>query len=177
VSGLRGPRPRSIVLASAFALFSIGHLYAQTQQGVFEGGVEAGPLLFIGTGGHETIGGFLFAGEPHLEYFPTPEFAVGVTCLFYRSLGGNERPLFGAAYGHMNYFFTPSSRLSPYIGGRIGLFNADSEALFGFGPQMGLKYFITPWFSINGQFDGAIHLASEGTLFLLSLVLGLSFHV
>jgi hypothetical protein len=166
------------VLETALVLSSIASTFAQTENVRLEVGVQAGPSIFIATGGHETIGGFLVVGEPHLEYFLSGEFAVGVTGLFYRNIEGVEsRLFFGAAYGDINYFFSSTSPLSAYIGARVGVFKPNSGILFGLGPQTGLKFFATSQFSINVQLDGAIHQASEGTLFLSSLVLGLSYYM
>ena len=168
------------LLGTALVISSIAFTNAQTRKGAFEAGIEAGPFLFIASGGRETIGGFGQGLEPHLDYFLTEEFAVGVTGFFYGLLDSEEEGLsFGAAYGHINYFFSSSSRFSPYVGIRVGALDpdSDSELFLGLGPQIGFKYFPVHLFSINLQLDGAIHGTSGGTIFLANLVLGLSFHI
>jgi hypothetical protein len=157
---------------------SMAFTHAQTRKGAIEAGIEAGPFLLVASGGGETIGGFGLCLEPHLDYFLTDDFAVGGTTFFYGSFDNTEEGFsFGAAYGHINYFFSSSSRISPYIGIRVGVLNPNSELFFGAGPQIGLKYFPAHQFSINLQLDGAIHGMSGGTVFLADLVLGLSFHI
>jgi len=165
------------IIMLGLLISSIELTHAQTHKGAFEAGIEAGPFLFIASGGRETIGGFGLCLEPHLDYFLTEEFAAGVTGFFYRSFEGEEGLFFGAAYSHFNYFFSSSSQFSPYIGFRVGVLNPNSELFFGAGPQIGFKYFVTHQFSINTQLDGAIHGISGGTFFLANLVLGLSFHI
>ena len=182
VSDMREPNSRGlkiVVLGTALMLSAIASTRSQTEKVSLEVGVDVGPAFFIATGGHETIGGFLFAVEPHLDYFLTDGLAVGATVFLFRNIGSDaeSRLVFGAAYGHINYFFSSSSRLSPYIGARLGLLKPNSETLFGLGPQIGLMFFVTRQFSINGQLDGAIHQASGGTLFLSSVVFGLSYYV
>jgi hypothetical protein len=159
---------------------SIAFTYAQTRKGAIEAGIETGPFLFIESGGRETIGGFGFCLEPQLSYFLTEEFAVGVTGFYYGLLDSEEEGLsFGGAYSHFDYFFSSSSRFSPYIGIRVGVLhpNPDSELFIGLGPRIGFKYFPIHHFSINMQLNGAIHGTPGGTLFLAELVLGLSFHI
>jgi len=157
------------VLATVLVLFSIASTNAQTEKVTLEVGVEAGPSIITDT----EFGYLYFVGEPHLSYFLTGRIAVGVTGFFFDL----DEIRFGAAYGHINYFFSSSSRLAPYFGVRLGVSEPISETPFGLGPQIGLKYFVSPHFSVNVQLDGAIHRASEFRLFLSSLALGLSYYV
>ncbi len=62
---------RIAALVTVMGLSSVAQVHAQTEKGTIEVGIEAGPLLFIATGGHETVGGFLLSGEPHVGYFLT----------------------------------------------------------------------------------------------------------
>jgi hypothetical protein len=68
------------------------------------------------------------------------------------------------------------STLSLYIGGRIGVFNPDSEMQFALAAQTGRQYFVSNQFSINGQLVIGISPESGGFGFLSSLGLGLSYH-
>jgi hypothetical protein len=171
---------RIVVLVTVIGLSSIAQVYAQTGKGSFEVGIEAGPLLFIATGGHETVGGFILCVEPHVGYFVTDELAVGVTGFFYRSADSDpSQPAlsFGGAYSHANYHFNSGSTLSPYIGGRIGVFKPNSDMQFAVGAQAGLQYFVTRQLSVNGQLEIGTSPGSGGNVFLACLGLGLSYHI
>jgi len=180
MSKSRVPPLTIALLATVIGLTSSAQVCAQTQKGAFEAGIEVGPLLFIATGGHELVGGFLLSGEPHVGYFLTEELAVGATALFYHSVDGDpSQPsmLFGGVYGHANYHFNSGSALSPYIGGRMGAFKADSEMHYAVGAQGGLQYFVTRQLSVNGQLEIGASPGSGGTVFMAGLGLGLSYHV
>ncbi len=167
-----------VVLGIVLVLSTTTSAYAQTERGALELGVEVGPALFIATGGGEAIGGLLYVGEPNVHYFLTRELAVGVSGSFYRNIEGDgSRLFFGAVYGDINYSFSSSSRVSPYIGARIGVFTLPSVTIFGLGPQLGLKYFVNRQLSINGQLAGAAHIHPRGVVYLASVVLGLSYYL
>jgi hypothetical protein len=166
------------ILATAVTLSCTSFTQAQTDAVAFGAGVDAGPSIFIASGGRETLGGFLLVGQLHLDFFPSGEFAVGTTCFFYRTFESSERGFsLGAAYVHFNYFFTSTGWVSPYIGARIGLSTGASESFFGLGPQAGLKCFAARQFSINVELSGAVHPASGGTLVFSTLGLGVSFYL
>ena len=170
---------RIAVLVILSAMSSIPHVHAQTDKGTFEVGIEAGPFLFVATGGTEAFGGLGLFVEPHVDYFFTDKLAVGATGFFYQSTESDASfPSFsfGGAYGHVDYHFNSGSRLSPYVGARIGVLIPNSATLFGLGAQIGLKYFVTRQFSINGQLAVAGYPGSAGAIFLSCLGLGLSIH-
>jgi hypothetical protein len=174
------PALRIALLATLIGLSSTAQLYAQTQKGALEIGVEAGPLLFIATGGHESVGGFLVSGEPHVGYFLSDDLAVGATAFFYRSVESDpSQPSiwFGGIYGHGNYHFNSGSALSPYIGGRIGVFRPNADIQFAIGAQGGLQYFASRELSVNGQLELGTSSGSGGSVFLAGLGLGLSYHI
>jgi len=173
-------RLRIPALIMALTLSMMAHVSAQTQEGALNVGVELGPFSFIATGGHETIGGLGLFGEPHLGYFLSDKFAVGATGFFYHPIdngGSSPSVYFGGAYSYVNYHFNSGSLLSPYIGGRIGVFKANPETQFALGAQAGLLYFVSRQFSINGQLETAACMGSEGDIFLLGLGFGLSYHI
>jgi hypothetical protein len=173
-------RLKIIVPLAVLIMSSSTHGYAQAIEGAFEVGVESGGCLFIASGGHESIGGFILFTEPHADYYLSEKFSVGVTGFFYRSVESDlSRPFltFGGAYGQVNYHFNPRRRLSPYVGARIGIFNPNSDAVFSFGGQIGLKYFAARQFSINGQLALTTSPSQRGTLFLSCLGLGFSYFI
>jgi len=170
---------RFALLVMALELFSIAQLNAQVEKASFEIGIEAGPFLFITFGGREMLGGFGIYGEPHVGYFITDALVVGATGFFYNTIDSDpSQPSnsFGGAYAHVNYHFNSGSTLSPYIGGRIGVFNPDSETQFAFGIQTGLQYFVEPQLSINGQLGILLSTGSDEGVFLSCLGFGLSYH-
>jgi hypothetical protein len=132
------------------------------------------------TGGRELIGVLGLCGVPHLDYFLSDEVSVGAAGVLFRSFDSGESGFFfAAAYGHIEYHLSSSSRLCPYVGVQVGALTPDAEPLFGLGPQIGLKWFVTRSLSINGQLAGAVHAQSrsEGVIFAASLTIGLSFHL
>ena len=170
---------RRAVLVTVLAISSIAHVYAQSGKGAFEGGIETGPFLLMATGGRETIGVLGLFAEPRVGYFLTDDLDVGATGFFYHSIDSDPSLpsiSFGGASGHANYHFSSGSRMSPYIGARIGVLKSNAEALFGFGAQLGLKYFVARQFSINGQLAVSVYPGSAGVAFLACLGLGLSYH-
>jgi hypothetical protein len=176
----RVPVLRVAVLVTVIGLSSVVQVYAQTEKGAFEVGIEAGPLLFIATGGHETVGGFMLSVEPHVGYFVSDELVVGVTGFFYRSIDSDpSQPAisFGGAYTHVNYHFNSRSTFSPYIGGRIGVFKPNSEAQFAAWAQGGLQYFVTRQLSVNGQLEIGMSSGSGGDAFFSCVGLGLSYYI
>lgn len=173
---------RIAVVVTVIGLFSITAGYGQAEKGAFEVGIEVGPSLVIATGGHETIGAFVLAVEPHVGYFFTDALALGATVFLFRAIDSDpSQPalFFGAAYAHVNYHFNAGGTWSPYIGGRAGVFNAYSAALFAAGVQIGLQFFAAHQFSINGQLEvGTIAgSAGSGSAFLSTLGIGMSYHI
>ena len=174
----RGSKIAGLIMA--LAAFVMTPASAQTQKGVVDIGIELGPFSFIASGGHETIGGLGLFGEPHLGYFLSDKFAVGATGFFYKPIdgGGSSTSIyFGGAYGYVNYHFNSGNPLSPYVGGRIGVFKPNAEMQFAFGVQTGLLYFVARQFSINGELEIAASPGSEGDILLLCLGFGLSYHI
>jgi hypothetical protein len=174
------PALRVAVLVTVIGLSSVVQVYAQTEKGALEVGIEAGPLFFIATGGHETVGGFLLSVEPHVGYFVNDELVVGVTGFFYRSVDSDpSQPAisFGGVYTHVNYHFNSGSTFSPYIGGRIGVFTPNSDTQFAAGAQGGLQYFVTRRLSVNGQLEISMSSGSGGNAFLSCVGLGVSCHI
>ena len=177
-AGIRVFRVALVVTGALLA--TLGHGYAQTQKGAFEMGIEGGPLLFIASGGHESVGGFLLSVEPHVAYFLTDGLAVGGTGFFFRAIESDpSQPAlsYGGAFGHINYHFNPGYSLSPYIGIRIGVFNPDAETQLAVGAQAGLLCFVSRQVSINGLLEIGTSGGSGGNVFLAGASLGLSFHV
>jgi hypothetical protein len=176
------PYLRIAVLVTVIGLFSFAPGYGQTEKSAFEVGIEAGPFLVIASGGHETVGVIGLAVEPHVGYFFTDALAVGATGFIYHTLDSDpSQPsfFFGGAYAHVNYHFNSGSKWSPYIGGRVGVFNPNSAALFAAGAQAGLQFFAARQFSINGQLEiGTIAgSAGSGSAFLSSLGIGVSYYI
>jgi hypothetical protein len=143
-------------------------------------GFETGPLLFIATGGHETVGGFLLSVEPHVGYFLSDGLAVGATGFFYHAIGSDaSQPamFFGGAFGHVNFHFNSGYTVSPYIGLRIGVFNPNSEMQLAVGAQGGLLFFVSHQMSINGLLEIGSSGGSAGNVLLAGLNLGVSYHI
>ncbi len=177
-TSLRGLRIAALIMALAMSIMA--NVSAQTEKGTFAVGIEAGPFLFIATGGHETVGGFGLSGEPHVDFFFTDELAVGATGFFFHTVDSDpSQPsiFFGGVYSHINYHFNSGGTLSPYIGIRIGAFKPNLEMQFALGAQTGLLYFVTRQLSINGQLEIGTIMGSAGDIFLSSLGFGLSYHI
>jgi hypothetical protein len=171
---------RIAVLITVIGVSSVANVYAQTAKGFFAVGIEAGPFLFIASGGHEMVGGFGLSGEPHIDYFLTDWLAVGATGFYFHTFDSDpSQPSisFGGAYGHVNYHFNSGSAFSPYIGVRIGGFKSNSEMQFAVGAQTGIQYFVTRQLSINVQLEVATVNGSTDNFFLSCLDLGLSYHI
>ena len=175
---LRGLRTAAFIIALAMLMMT--HASAQTQKGALDVGIELGPFFFIAAPGHETIGDLGLFGEPHIGYFLSDKVDVGATGLFYfpnEKSGSSHSLFFGAAYSYVNYHFNSGSSWSPYIGGRIGVVEANSEMEFAFGAQTGLLYFVTRQLSINGQLEIETSIGAEGGIFLSCLGFGLSYYI
>ncbi|MBX2989825.1 MAG: hypothetical protein KF749_01510 [Bacteroidetes bacterium] len=173
---------RIAVVATVIGLFFVTAGYGQTEKGDFEVGIEVGPSLVIATGGHEAIGALLLAVEPHAGYFLTDALAVGATVFLFRPFDSDPSQSaisFGAAYAYVNYHFNAGGTWSPYVGGRLGVFNANSAALFAASAQAGLQFFAARQFSINLQLEvGTIAgSAGSGSVFLSTLGIGMSYHI
>ena len=170
---------RIALLASALSISFTAHTFAQAGKGAVEMGIDGGPFIIIATGAGETIGVLGAFGEPRIDYFLADNLDIGASGFFYHSLDSESSlpPLsFGGAFGHLNYHFSPGSELSPYIGARIGALTSGTETLFGFGTQLGLKYFVARLLSINGQLTLSVFPTSGGFGLLSSLGLGISYH-
>ena len=161
--------PVIVALVVMLAIFSSAPGTAQVAKGAFEIGFETGPFLFIGSGGGETVGGLGLVVEPHVGYFVSDALAIGATGLFYHTFDTDPSVpslSFGGAFGHVNYHFNPGGTWSPYVGGRLGVFDPYEEMFFAFGVQTGLQFFATRQLSVNGQLVVEIVPGSRGIAFL-----------
>jgi hypothetical protein len=167
-------------LVAVVVVLSIATVYGQTVKGSLAAGIDAGPFLFIASGGHETVGGFGLSGEPHIDYFITDELDIGATGFFYHTFDTDpSQPsiFYGGVYGHVNYHFNSGGTWVPYIGFRIGGFKPNTEMQLALGAQTGLRYFVTRLISVDLQLEAATITGSADYFFLSSLGLGVSYHI
>jgi hypothetical protein len=136
--------------------------------------------MLIATGGRETIGILGGFGEPCASYFVAGDLDIAASGFLYHSLDSDPSlPAisFGAVSLQVNYHFSSGSVWSPYIGARISVFTSESEPLYGFGTQFGLKYFVARQLSINAQLAVSVFSTSEEVAFLSAFGVGISYHI
>jgi hypothetical protein len=178
ISKLRLLRISTLVVAAAIS--PKPDVSGQVSKGAVEVGVGVGPFLLMAVGSRETIGVIGGFGEPFVGYYVAGDLDIGASGFFYHSLDSDPSfpaVSFGGASLHVNYHFSSGSELSPFVGARLTVLTSESEPLFGFGTQIGLKYFVARQLSVNGLLTVLIFPTSEGVGLLSSLGVGISYHI